>query len=175
MPASKCPGFNDGTFCIPSKTSLTGPPGIGTDANGNPIVNLGRVTSSSIGRFNDDQFITTVDKQIGSKDKLSGRVFFSNNATLNPFGNAATLPFAKALPGSNRFIKASWSHVLSPSVVNEMRFGFNRFTFAQAPSEPISLTDIGATRGNSDQFPAAYELIVSGGGGFSLGTGSDFP
>jgi len=132
---------------------------------------LARVTSSSIGRFNDDQFITSVDKQIGLKDKLSGRVFFSDNATLNPFGNAATLPFSKLLPGSNRFIKASWSHVLSPSVVNEMRMGFNHFFFAQNPSEPVSLTDIGATRGNSAQFPAAYELIVSGGGGFSLGTG----
>jgi Carboxypeptidase regulatory-like domain len=172
LPASKCPGFNDGTFCIPSLPSITGAaPGIGTDSKGNPIVNLARATSSSIGRFNDDQFITTVDKQIGLRDKLSGRVFFSNNATLNPFGNAATLPFSKLLPGSNRFIKASWSHTLSPSVVNEMRMGFNHFFFAQNPSEPVSLTDIGATRGNSAQFPAAYELIVSGGGGFSLGTG----
>jgi hypothetical protein len=163
LPASKCPGFNDGTFCIPS---LAGTPGF-TAGN----LDLARVTASSTGRFNDDQFITTVDKMIGSKDKLSGRAFFSNNGTLNPFGNASTLPFAKELPGSNRFIKASWSHTLSNNLINEMRFGFNRFTFAQTPSEPVSLADIGATRGNSDQFPAAYQLRVSGSGAFQLGTG----
>ncbi len=168
LPASKCPGFNDGTFCIPS---LAGTAGIGVDANGNPKVNLARVTSSSIGRFNDDQFIASVDKQIGLKDKLSGRVFFSNNATLNPFGTASSLPFAKLLPGDNRFIKAGWNHTLSPSVVNEMRMGFNHFFFGQSPTEPISLTDIGATRGNSEQFPAAYRLAVGGGGAFSIGTG----
>ena len=170
LPASKCPGFNDGTFCIPS---LAGTPGLTIDPKtGLPTaVNLARVTASSIGRFNDDQFITSVDKQIGLKDKLSGRAFFSNNATLNPFGTASSLPFAKLFPGSNRFIKAGWSHTLSPNVVNEMRMGFNHFFFAQNPTEPISLTDVGATRGNSAQFPAAYRLNVSGGGPFSIGTG----
>jgi hypothetical protein len=163
LPASKCPGFNDGTFCIPS---VSGTPGFTAGK-----LDLGRVTASSIGRFNDDQFITTVDKQIGLKDRLSGRVFFSNNGTLNPFGNASSLPFAKELPGSNRFIKASWSHTLSTNVVNEMRMGFNHFFFAQAPSEPVTLADIGATRGNSQQFPATYQLRVGGSGAFQLGTG----
>jgi len=164
LPASKCPGFNDGTFCIPS---LAGTPGFSSTGK----INLAHVSASSIGRFNDDQFITSVDKQIGLKDKLSGRAFFSNNATLNPFGTASSLPFAKLLPGSNRFIKAGWNHTLSPNVVNEMRMGFNHFFFGQSPTEPISLTDIGATRGNSAQFPAAYRLNVSGGGNFSIGTG----
>jgi len=169
LPAAKCPGFNDGTFCIPS---LAGTPGLTTNpTTGVTSVNLARVTSSSIGRYNDDQFITSVDKQIGLKDKLSGRAFFSNNATLDPFGTASTLPFAKVLPGTNRFIKAGWSHTLTSNVVNEMRMGFNHFFFAQDPTEPISLTDIGATRGNSAQFPAAYRLQVSGGGAFQIGTG----
>jgi len=164
LPASKCPGFNDGTFCIPT---LSGTPGFSSTGK----INVSRVSASSIGRFNDDQFITSVDKQIGLKDKLSGRAFFSNNAILQPFGTASTLPFAKLFPGSNRFIKAGWSHTLTPNVVNEMRMGFNHFFFAQNPSEPISLTDIGATRGNSAQFPAAYRLNVTGGGPFSIGTG----
>jgi hypothetical protein len=54
-------------------------------------------------------------------------------------------------------------------MVNDARFGLNRFTFQQVPSEPISLSDIGAIRGNSAQYPAAYRINVIN--AFSLGTG----
>jgi outer membrane receptor protein involved in Fe transport len=82
-----------------------------------------------------------------------------------------SLPFAKGLPGSNRFLKLGWTRVLSPNVVNDARFGFSRFFFAQDPSEPIQLSDIGATRGNSAQFPAAYQLIITGALPLVIGTG----
>src|SRR6266481_3339670 len=163
LPASKCPLFSDGKFCIPT----VGP------TISNP--NLGNVTASSVGTFQDDQYTITVDKQLTESDKLTARWFFSDNNASQPFGtgtnNVNSLPFAKGLPGSNRFLKLGWTRVLSPNVVNDARFGFSRFFFAQDPSEPIQLSDIGATRGNSAQFPAAYQLIISGGGPLVLGTG----
>lgn len=161
LPASKCPGFNDGTHCLPT---LAGTPGF-TGAT----LNRAFVSASSLGRYNDDQFVATADKQLTSKDKISGRTFYSNNNIIQPFGIASSLPFAKGLPGSNRFVKVGWTRVWSASIVNEARVGFSRFTFAQAPSEPIKLTDIGATRGNSADFPAAYRINITG--AFSLGTG----
>jgi len=92
-----------------------------------------------------------------------------------PFGTGAnnvnSLPFAKGLPGSNRFLKLGWTRVFSGNVVNDARFGFSRFFFAQDPSEPIQLSDIGATRGNSAQFPAAYQLIITGALPLVIGTG----
>lgn len=167
LPASKCPRFNDGTFCIPT---VAGTPGFSGQN-----VNLGTITASSVGAFQDDQYVLSADKQLTSKDKLSARFFFSDNSASQPFGtganNANSLPFAKGLPGSNRFLKLGWTRVLSGNVVNDFRFGFSRFFFAQDPSEPIQLSDIGATRGNSTQFPAAYQLIVSGGGPLVIGTG----
>jgi hypothetical protein len=167
LPASRCPRFNDGKFCIPT---VAGTPGF----NGQSV-NLGNVTASSVGIFQDDQFTLTADKQLTSKDKLTARFFFSDNGTTEPFGtganNANSLPFAKALPGSNRFLKLGWTRVFSGNVVNDARFGFSRFFFAQSPSEPISLADIGATRGNSAQFPAAFQTIITGGGPLVIGTG----
>jgi carboxypeptidase family protein len=167
LPASKCPVFNDGKFCLPT---VAGAPGF----NGQNI-NLGNITASSPGVFQDDQFVLSADKQLTLKDKLSARFFFSDNSTSQPFGtganNANSLPFAKGLPGSNRFLKLGWTRVLSGNVVNDVRFGFSRFLFAQDPSEPIQLSDIGATRGNSAEFPAAYQLIISGGGPLVIGTG----
>jgi hypothetical protein len=163
LPASKCPLFNDGRFCIPTVVPAAGTPG------------LGNVTASSVGAFQDDQYTLTADKQLTSKDKLTARWFFSDNNTSQPFGTGAnnvnSLPFAKGLPGSNRFLKLGWTRVLSGNVVNDARFGFSRFFFAQNPSEPITLADIGATRGNSAQFPAAYQLIIGGDLPLVIGTG----
>src|SRR5258707_536169 len=167
LPASKCPLFNDGRFCIPT---VAGTPGFSGQS-----VNLGTVTSSSVGAFQDDQYTLTVDKQLTERDKLTARWFFSDNNASQPFGNGAnnanSLPFAKGLPGSNRFLKLGWTRAFSGNVVNDARFGFSRFFFAQDPTEPIALADIGATRGNSAQFPAAYQLIITGGGPLVLGTG----
>src|SRR6266404_6198430 len=163
LPASRCPLFNDGKFCIPTVAPTLSNP------------NLGNVTASSVGAFQDDQYTITVDKQLTEKDKLTARWFFSDDNASQPFetgaNNVNSLPFAKGLPGSNRFLKLGWTRVLSGNVVNDVRFGFSRFFFAQDPSEPIQLSDIGATRGNSAEFPAAYQLIISGGGPLVLGTG----
>jgi hypothetical protein len=163
LPASRCPLFNDGKFCIPTVAPTLNNP------------NIGNVTASSVGAFQDDQYTITVDKQLTEKDKLTARWFFSDNNASQPFGTGAnnvnSLPFAKGLPGSNRFLKLGWTRVLSPSVVNDARFGFSRFFFAQDPTEPITLADIGATRGNSAQFPAAFQLIITGGLPLVIGTG----
>lgn len=163
LPASKCPLFNDGRFCIPTAIPTVSNP------------QLGNVTASSVGAFQDDQYVLTADKQLTSKDKLTARWFFSDNNASQPFGtganNANSLPFAKGLPGSNRFLKLGWTRVLSGNVVNDARFGFSRFFFAQNPSEPIQLSDIGVTRGNSAQFPAAYQLIITGNLPLVIGTG----
>jgi hypothetical protein len=165
LPASKCPGFNDGTHCIPS---LTGQFPAGFNGPGGSI-STASIQRASAGTFQEDQYIITTDKQITSKDKFSGRFFFADTATLDPFGTSVTLPFPESLPLSNRFLKLGWTHVFSSSIVNEFRFGFSRYNFNHQPGEPITLSDIGATRANSSGFPAAYELNITG-AGFSLGT-----
>jgi hypothetical protein len=161
LPASKCPGFNDGTYCIPT---LAGTPGYTAST-----LNTTTISRSLPGTFNDDQFVVTVDKQVGANDKLSGRAFFSDNATLEPFGGASTLPFALTNPGSNRFIKAGWTHTFGGNVVNNARFGFSRYTFNQSAAEPVTLSDVGATRPNESTIPAVYQLDIEG--VMSLGTG----
>jgi hypothetical protein len=158
LPASKCPGFNDGTYCIPSLLENPLTPG------------LGNLTRSAIGRFTDDQFTITGDKQLTEKDKLSLRYFYSDNNTVRPFGTASALGFQLDTPGVNRFVKLGWTRVFSGRAVNDFRFGFNRFGFDQIPTEPITLADIGAVRGNSAQFPAAFRFNITG-AGFAIGTG----
>jgi hypothetical protein len=161
LSADRCPGFNDGQFCIPS---LAGTPGLTGTA-----VNLARLQRSGVGSFTDDQFTISLDKQLTSKDKLVGRWFYSDNETIQPFAASSTLGHEMMLPGENRFLKLGWTRVISPKMVNEARFGFNRFFFALSPNERILLSDVGATRGNSSSIPASFRVAVTG--SFSIGTG----
>jgi hypothetical protein len=162
LPGEKCPGVG-GQFCLPS----LGTPGIANAATG--AVNLSSLQRSGVGKFTDDQFTISLDKQLTSDDKISGRFFYSDNNTIRPFGTASTVAHPLSLPGENRFFKLGWTRVISPTMVNEARFGFNRFFFALVPTEPILLSDVGATRGNSDVIPAAFRINIAG--SFQLGTG----
>jgi hypothetical protein len=167
LPASKCPGFNDGTHCIPT---IPGTPAlVGSPGTTAPTVTTDTIARSGLGTYIEDQFTVTVDKQLTAKDKLSGRWFYSKNAQLQPYATQATLPFPIDFPRGNRFLKVGWTRTMSPNMVNDFRFGFNRFFFAYVPTEPILLADVGGTRGNSSVIPAAYRVNVSG--LFSIGTG----
>src|SRR5262245_42291702 len=101
LPASKCPIINDGTFCIPSVTPNALTPAIGL------------VARTGAGKYTDDQFTITGDKQLTDKDKLSLRFFYSDNNTIQPFGIVSSLAFQKDLPGVNRFAKIGWTRVFS--------------------------------------------------------------
>src|SRR5437588_202036 len=69
----------------------------------------------------------------------------------------------------NRFLSINETHIFSATKVNELRLGFNRFIFANIPTDVHGISDIGATRGNSSQFPGMYRISVTG--SFSTGTG----
>jgi hypothetical protein len=167
LPGDKCPGFG-GAFCIPTvaPNDNHGPAGF----NGpNGTLSLGNLNVAELGTYKDNQFTLTTDHQLTTNNKLTFRYFQSTNEALRPFGAGGSLRFAQFAPGRNKFVKLGLTSVISPQIVNDFKAGFNRFFFSIAPNEPISLSDIGATRGNSAEFPAAYQAVVAG--AFSIGAG----
>src|SRR5205809_6648195 len=68
--------------------SLPGTPGVTVDdSTCNATVNTAPFIISKPGKFTDDQFTTSWDKEFrGGNDKVSARFFFSNNDSLLPFG-----------------------------------------------------------------------------------------
>jgi len=164
LPASKCPGFNDGAHCIPSLPGTAGIVG--------GLTNLASLHLSSLGTFHDNQFTVTTDIKFGSKDTFTARWFFDDTTAVRPYGEAATLPFAENNPLSNRFLKLGLTHVFSSTTVNEFRFGFARYRFDLLPSEPVTLADIGSTRPNQADFPGAWQPHIVA-GGFSIGVGAN--
>ena len=101
----------------------------------------GSFTISTPGKFTDDQFTTNWDREFnGGQDKIAVRFFFSNSDTFAPFrrGRPAgvswwhlassrqhpDLNFPSTLLSTRRFLNVTETHLFSPTLVNEFRFGF---------------------------------------------------
>ncbi len=125
---------------------------------------------SGVAPIEDNQYTISYDRiWRDGKDKISGRWFWDNGAVVKPYGTASTLAFPRTDTQQNRFLSLTNTHVFSASKINEFRAGYSRFIFANIPTDVINLSDIGATRGNSDQFPGMYQAAITG--LFSVGTG----
>jgi hypothetical protein len=122
-----------------------------------PTVNLASLAVSKPGQYTDDQFTTNWDKEFNNgSDKLSARFFYSNNSTFEPFGAgglqaslggsiaASDLNFPYTLPVRDRFFGLSETHLFSPTVVNEARFGIVHINNAAINSQPAGATIDGA-------------------------------
>ena len=154
-----------GAFAIPR-------PGQG--GCGNPTVGATQTTFTctfnGIAPVNDNQYTISYDRDMrGGKDHIAGRWFWDEGDATKPLGTASNLAFPRTDTQWNRFFALTETHNFSATKVNELRFGYSRFLFANIPTDLITLQDIGAQRGNSDQFPGVYQFAVSG--LFTVGTG----
>jgi hypothetical protein len=80
-----------------------------------------------------NQTSVRVDHKFSGSDSIYGRVTFQNNARFNKgllFPNAAA-----NLVGNGRVISTSWTHVFSPTIVNEFRLGYIRGVYGQSVDE----------------------------------------
>jgi hypothetical protein len=139
------PGKFNG-FLIPSGTGTPG--------------QFGEATFSEPLSYNEDQFNVNVDRLIGSKHKISERFFYSNSTTINPLGgedaqSAVNNSFGSGntVPVQNRLATIAWTYTISPNLVNEARFGYNRITFSNMADPTASLASVGMSRFNSATNP----------------------
>lgn len=152
-----------GTFLVPRS-------GQGGCKSATSITGTFTCSFSGIAPIEDNQYTISYDRVFrDGKDKISGRWFWDNGAVSKPYGTDTNLANPRTDTQQNRFLSITETHIFGPSLVNELRLGLSRFIFANVPTDQITLADIGATRGNSDQFPGMYRVAITG--LFSLGTG----
>ncbi|HLH02106.1 MAG TPA: carboxypeptidase-like regulatory domain-containing protein [Bryobacteraceae bacterium] len=159
-------GSSPGGYLIPS---IAGTPG-----------STGRFNVSRAGSYNDDQFTTNYDKEIGSKDKLAVRFFFSDFESLLPFGagglqasfggsiSPSDLNFPYDLPVKDRFLNITETHTFSPAWVNEFRFGFVRINNQDINSPIVTVNDLGINRPNNNVDDLIYKFTLNS-SGFQIG------
>lgn len=155
-----------GGYLIPS---IPGTPG-----------DTGRFNFSRAGKYNDDQFTTDYDKELGPKDKISGRFFFSDFESLLPFGagglqasfggsiSPSDLNFPYDLPVRDRFLNITETHTFSPAWLNEFRFGFVRINNGDINSPIATADQLGIDRPNNNVDNLIYKFTLNS-SGFQIG------
>lgn len=127
------------------------------------------------GKFNDDQFTTSYDREFkDGRDKISGRFFFSNFRSYLPFGagNVPTAPgeqltygdlsFPVDLPVRNRFLSATETHVFGARAVNEFRFGFLNLQSQNVNQAIVTADQLGIIRPSNNVTSDIYRFTVMG-------------
>jgi carboxypeptidase family protein len=83
-----------------------------------------------------NQFSVRIDHRLSVNDSIYGRYYFANYDTFQPFGNGnlneTLVPgFGYSITTKTRNFAFNETHVFSPSLINEFRFGFLRVTGGQ--------------------------------------------
>ena len=164
-------GDSPGGFLIPS---ISGNPG-----------DVGQFIVSRPGRFTDDQFTANWDREFrGGNDKLGARFFFSNSESVLPFGagglqlslggdlktsiSNTDLNFPYDLPVNSRFFSLNETHLLSPALVNDFRFGYVRINNSLKNIPPVTADDLGIQRPTNDVTQSIYKFTLAS-SGFQIG------
>jgi hypothetical protein len=116
-------------------------------------------------RLIDNQYSMRIDHRFSDSDNIYGRLTWQNNAR----DNVSVLPFQQLdVQGKGRVFNFSWSHVVSSSLVNELRLGYVRGVYGQ-DIEEIDPADFGISNSALNTLPG---LLVSGTLNFGGFTGS---
>jgi hypothetical protein len=119
-----------GDFFIPSPKAIgAGGERVAADTTvapwtgGNPLI---RQRNGFPAKFEQDQFTTKLDYQLSEANRLSGTFFFANFPGFDPFPDPSSLasPVTLQRNDRNRTFALSDTHVISPTLINEARFGY---------------------------------------------------
>ena len=120
--------------------------------------------------FDLNQFTARVDHSIRASDQIFGRFIFSNvndtepfPATVDPSGNPLSPPgFGQTTFQKSRNLAAGYTHIFSPSLLNEFRFGYSFLDVGQHSqnSNVDFVTQFGFMGTNPPPLGAGYPSIV---------------
>lgn len=112
--------------------------------------------------FVNNQYSVRIDQRFSDRDNLYGRLTWQNNKR----DNEAVLPFQqKDIDGQGRVFNSAWTHVFSPSLVNEFRLGYVRGVYGDSITE-IDPTQFGFRNTTLNTLPL---LVLTSGGSLSYG------
>src|SRR6202795_1374951 len=140
---------------------------------------------SKPGKYPEDQFTANWDREFrGAQDKIAARFFFSDSESLLPFGagglqaslggtlassiSATDLNFPYDIPVHGRFFSVNETHLFSPTLVNDFRFGFVHINDSLINAPPVTVADLGIDRPTNNITKSIYKFTL-GSSGFQIG------
>src|SRR4051794_38784926 len=94
--------------------------------------------NTSVPFFNDaNTYIAKIDQHLG-QDLLTGRYLYGHSDQSFPFGlvgGGVTPGYNTTTPTTVNLVSLSYTHIVTPKLLAELRFGFNRFTESFHPED----------------------------------------
>ena len=128
-------------------------------------------TVSKPGKFTDDQLTANWDREFrDSRDAVAARFFYSNSEQDIPFGagglqaslggaaSETDLNFPYQLPIHDRLFIVSETHVFSPRLVNDFRFGLVHINNSAINVNPVTVADAGIDRPTDNLTSSIYKF-----------------
>ncbi len=112
------------TGAATSQAALTTPGGGLTP--GTVAIPMGTVSSALPNYTNYNTGLVSLDYSISNSDQLRGRFILEREGSIDTNGYPAS--FFQTIPNNNYLLTVSEYHNFSPTLVNELRLGFNRFS-----------------------------------------------
>jgi hypothetical protein len=160
--------FHSNQFGAPANGYLLPLPNVPAGTTPGSLVQF---TVSKPGKFTDDQFTANWDKDFrNSRDRVSARFFLSNSEKDIPFGagglqaslggaaSGTDLNFPYELPVRDRFLILDETHVVSPTLVNDFRFGYVRINNSALNVNPVTVSDAGIDRPTDNLTTSIYKF-----------------
>src|SRR5579859_1451467 len=132
---------------------------------------LVQFTVSKPGKFTDDQLTVNWDHEFrNSRDSVAARFFLSNSEQDIPFGagglqaslgaaaSGTDLNFPYQLPIHDRVFVLSETHVFSPTLVNDFRFGLVHINNTANNVNPVTVSDAGIDRPTNNLTSSIYKF-----------------
>ncbi len=106
------------------------------DGDGNPVVRVRQVFPSE---FQQDQFTLRGDVNVSDSNRLYAVFFFSNFPSRDAFPDPSSLasPFTLLRDNKARTVSIGNTHVFSPTVVNDLRFGMLSLDNTRSLDDPF--------------------------------------
>jgi len=129
-----------------------------TDSSGAP-----RFVGSAGARVDGDQWSGDVSYNLNQNDRLHGYYNVYRTANTEPSRNGNTIPgFGNFSRQLRQIFTLNETHIFGPTLVNELRFGFNRFSSATKPNAQLNPADLGINNGIAQPI-GLPQISVAGG------------
>src|SRR3954465_13396149 len=136
-------------------------PAVGDDGGASPAT-----LNTSVPFANDaNTFIAKIDQHIG-QNLLTGRYLYGHSDQSFPFGlvgGGVTPGYNTTTPTTVNLVSLSYTHIITPRLLAELRFGFNRFTESFHPQDnTFDPASIGLNTGAAAQDFGLPQISVGG-------------
>ena len=117
-----------------------------------PTNSTGSLPATVNDKNDNDNFIVKVDHRFNEVNSIAVRYAFGNDDQVFPLGSlggygsgSRLAPFAQVSPTRVQVVSGSWLSTISPTVLNEVRFGYSRFrnSFNSADANLDTLSQFG--------------------------------